>query len=224
VACVDGGCDGGGAELDAGAEGEGDVGGVGDADEDDRPVGLGDADVDGLPDPDTVGDGEAEVLADPEADGDVNVDGDTLAGWVAPACDVAPAEAGAAVCPPPAGIVDTCAAGDWAGAGGFPAKEVTAKAVAPDIANTTPATQPSTSGRRKRCFGRALSSPVPAATDWGRVIAGGGGPAPGVVAIESAAAPAAGACAVEPSAVVCVGTASGLGACPDSGAGLVAAA
>jgi hypothetical protein len=110
--------------------------------------------VDVLPDPDTVGDGEAERLADPEADGDadVNVDGDPLAGWVAPALDVAPAEAGApeAVCPAPAGTADACAAGDGAGAGGFPAKEVTAKAVAPDIANTAPATQPSTSGRRKR--------------------------------------------------------------------------
>jgi hypothetical protein len=124
---------GAGAELDAGAEGEDDTGGldageVGDEDEDDRLDGLGDADV--------------------------NVDGDPLADWVAPA------EAGApeAVCPfglAPAGSEDTCAAGDWAGAGGFPAKEVTAKEVAPDIANTVPATQPSTSGRRKRCPGRS---------------------------------------------------------------------
>ena len=176
----DAGCDGGGDELDAGAVGVDDAGGLdagGDEDEDEMDgLGDADADVDVLPDPDTVGDGEAERLADPEADGDadVNVDGDPLADWVAPA------EAGApeAVCPfglAPAGSEDTCAAGDWAGAGGFPAKEVTAKEVAPDIANTVPATQPSTSGRRKRCLDRAFPSPVPSAADRGRVLAGGGG-------------------------------------------------
>ena len=231
--------DDGGAELDAGAEGEDDAGGLdeagvlgdADADEDDTLVGLGDADVDGLPDPDVVGDGEAERLAEADGDADVNVDGEALAGWVAAALDVAPAEAGALVAECPAGTADTCAAGDWAGAAGFPAKEVRAKAVAADAANTAPTTPPSTSGRRKRCLDRALPPPVPAAADWGPVSAGGGGGIPGVVAAESLAAvnwaPAADAPAAdagaEPSAV-CVTTASGPGSWADSGIGLVAAA
>jgi hypothetical protein len=52
---------------------------LGDEDEDDKPVGLDDADA--LRDPDVFGDGEAETLADADADADAdaNVDADPLA-------------------------------------------------------------------------------------------------------------------------------------------------
>ena len=69
-----------------------------------------------------------------------------------------------------------------------PTNEVTANAVAPDAAKTTPTTQPSTSGRSRRCRGRFL----PPGGDCGCVSPEeGGGGLPGTVAPPPAAAAAA---------------------------------
>ncbi|HMD94192.1 MAG TPA: hypothetical protein VKG80_16300, partial [Trebonia sp.] len=191
--------------------------------------GLADLDADGLADPDE----EADGLTDPEAD--VNADGpvDALPGEVVPVRGDTPPEAGppSPVAPADAGAFadDICAAGDCcSGVGVCPANEVRANAVAPDAANTTPKTQPSTIGRSRRCRDRL--GPSGAADPPGGVSPGEGGRGlPGTVAASPAAAAAryglsqadVGVPAL--AAAVCVAgsgptTASGLVAAPDGGA------